>query len=103
MTDTLRDIRLALRAFTRHPVLTIAAVLTLALGIGANAAVFSVAWPVLASPLPLPDEGRLATVMLSVPQEEAPPRENPLSPGDFLDIGKSPSFRLMARYTRSAA
>jgi predicted permease len=60
MSDLLRaDIRDALRGFTRNPGFLAAAVLSLALGVGANTAIFSVASALLLRPLPYPDSDRL--------------------------------------------
>ena len=53
------DLRLALRALARTPAFTIAAVLSLAIGIGANTAMFSVAHALLIRRLPYPDADRL--------------------------------------------
>jgi putative ABC transport system permease protein len=60
---TLRqDIRYALRTLARHPAFAAVAALTLALGIGANTAIFSVVDAVLLQPLPWPDGDRLLFV-----------------------------------------
>jgi hypothetical protein len=56
------DIRFAIRTLRRNPGYTIAALLTLMLGIGANAAVFSVVYGILMSPLPFPDPDRLVRI-----------------------------------------
>ena len=61
--QTLRqDIRYGLRSFARHPTFTIVAGLTLALGIGATTAIFSVVDAVVLRPLPWPDSNRLVIV-----------------------------------------
>ena len=49
-----RDVRHALRTLPRRPTFTFAAILTLALGIGATTAIFSVVYSVLIKPLPNP-------------------------------------------------
>lgn len=67
MHDLLRDWRHALRRLARTPAFTLATVVTLALGIGANTAIFSVIHSVLLKPLPYPDPGRLIGVWQSAP------------------------------------
>jgi predicted permease len=63
----LRDVRYALRGFRRGPVFAITAILTLALGIGATAAVFSVVDRILFRPLPYAQDDRLVSVGLAQP------------------------------------
>jgi putative ABC transport system permease protein len=58
----MHDLRLALRGLRASPILSTAAVLSLALGMGANTAIFSVVDALLLRPLPVPSPGRLVTV-----------------------------------------
>ncbi len=63
----LRDLKIALRSLSRTPALWITVALTLALGIGANAAIFSVVRAVLLRPLANKDEARLLYIRQSAP------------------------------------
>src|SRR5690348_11938759 len=84
MTDFLQDVRYALRAFRRSAGLTAVIVASLAIGIGANTAVFSVVNALLLKPLPYPDPDRLAVLWLRSPGINIP--QDWPSPGQFSDV-----------------
>jgi putative ABC transport system permease protein len=69
---TLRNLRHAARALTRAPGFTATVIATLALGIGANSAVFSAIWAVVLRPLPFPHPERLVTVAQVNPKAKQP-------------------------------
>ncbi len=83
--DTVRaDVRFALRQAVRAPLYTTLAVAALALGIGANSAIFTVVQSILLKPLPYRDPGQLVMVWSHNTKEEKP--ENPISPANFADL-----------------
>src|ERR1051325_6057916 len=72
LEDLWRDLRHATRVLVRAPGFTALALLTLALGIGATTAMFSVGYGVLLKPLPFPEPGRLVSVLHRAPGIKVP-------------------------------
>jgi putative ABC transport system permease protein len=83
----LRDFRLAMRSLARNPGFTTVGVLTLALGIGATTAVFSVVYGVLFRPLPFPRADRLVQIVQLMEEEPGgEPHRVGLTPDQFLNL-----------------
>ncbi|HET8678007.1 MAG TPA: ABC transporter permease [Blastocatellia bacterium] len=68
MEGTLKDIRYSLRMLFKNPGFTLVAILTLALGVGANTAIFSIVDAVLLNPFPYRDHSRLMIIRQSLPK-----------------------------------
>lgn len=87
--------RYALRSLLKNPGLTGVIVLSLALGTGANTAIFSVVNALLLHPLSYPDPDRLAILWLRSPGVNIP--QDWPSPGQYVDLqNQNHSFREMA-------
>jgi predicted permease len=92
----LQDVRFACRVLARQPVLLTVVVLTLALGIGANTAIFSVVKAVLLEPLSYREPGRIVAVQTLWIKTNRPGN---VSGGDYPDLVVEPSpFTATARY-----
>jgi putative ABC transport system permease protein len=91
-----QDLRHGLRLLLRQPAFSLTAILTLALGVGANAAVFAVAWHLLLKPLPWPDADRVVQIW-NVFKKTG--QQNVLAPANFFDIEReSQQFAAVAAY-----
>lgn len=92
-----KEFRQIFRSLRRQPQFTIPAVLALALGIGANAVIFTLINRILLQPLPFPEPQQLATIYSSFPSKGIP--RSPLGMGDFVDIkNSSKQFQSLAAY-----
>jgi len=95
LEDLWQDLRYSLRMLVKHPSFTVVAVITLALGIGANTAIFSVVYHVVLKPLPFHEPEQLVWVW----GEQAARKQAPHTPADFLDYQRrNQSFAQMAAY-----
>ena len=80
MQTLLQNIRYSLRVLRKNPGLTLTVLLTLALGIGANTAIFTVDYATLLAPLPYPQPDQLVMVWSKIKTYH-----NGVSAGDFMD------------------
>jgi predicted permease len=94
MADTIRDLRLALRGLRSAPLFTLVAVLTLAVGIGANTAVFSVLRALVLAPLPYPHLDRLVVIRKELVKRGIP--YYAASAGELVRYRDAPGFEEVA-------
>jgi predicted permease len=100
--QTMQDLRYGLRTLSKSPGFTITAVLTLALGIGACTAIFSLVNAVLIRSLPYGDAGRLVYLYTPNPQFNVPVEIFGPTYADFYDLKKeSTSFQDMTAFDQS--
>src|ERR1044071_1117844 len=97
MESLINDIRLGLRSLVKHPGFTAIAVITLALGIGANSAIFSVVNGVLLKPFPFAAPDRLVVIWERSMKQGLP--RMVVSPPNFADLrAQNQVFQKMAAY-----
>ena len=96
-----RDVRFGVRALVHSPVFSVVTVLSLALGIGANTAIFSVVNGLLLRPLPYPEPEQIVHVWHTPPQQSFPGLDKfSVSPANYVDWkAQSSAFEQMAVYT----
>jgi len=104
METLVQDTRAALRQFRNRPGFTLAVVLVLALGLGANTAIFTVVDAFLLRPLPFPQPDRLTALFEHNILSNDEPPFNEVAPGTFADWQRlSASFERLAAYTTGSA
>jgi putative ABC transport system permease protein len=97
MDTLLNDVRYAIRNLLKRPGFTLIAVITLALGIGANTTIFSAINALLLKPLPFPELERVVTVWDKFPSRDV--QHNEVTMANYLDLrAQSQSFDQLALY-----
>ncbi len=100
--DAVRDVRHAVRLLVRNPVFAVIAVLSIAVGVGANCAIFSLADALMLRPLPVRDPSAIVTIHADTPEHEA--TGGRMSYPNYRDLrAGSTSFDGLAAYQITSA
>lgn len=100
LNGILKDVRFGLRTFVRNPVFSVVAVLTIAIGIGANVLVLTLIERILLNPLPYPEPDRLVKLIQSYPEQGLDTWG--LSPANFAAYhAQNKTFESVAAYSIS--
>ena len=97
MRQIVGDVGYALRSLRKNPGFALTAIVTLALGIGATTAIFSVVNAVLLKPLPYDDPDKLVRVVQDMRNRNV--QDFPIAPGDFFDLREQKMFEGIAAFT----
>ena len=100
MDSLIQDLRYALKLIWKEKAFTLTVLVTLAVCIGANSAMFSVVHRVLLAPLPYADSGRLVTILNSYPNAGVPRASNGAT-DYFIRRERIEAFEAVAQYTSS--
>jgi predicted permease len=99
-----QDLKIAIRALLRQRTFSLVAVITLALGVGATTAIFSVVYGILLKPLPYVESDRLVTMGQTAKSAPEEPVDGSTSPVNFLDWKRqAKTIEMMALYSGGRA
>ena len=101
MDRLLQDLRFALRSLARGKGVTVAAILALALGVGANSALFSVVDAVLLRPLPFKDPERIVRFYGNFPKQDL--IKIPVSVPEMRDLAREPLIEARGMFTQGTS
>ncbi|HWW85506.1 MAG TPA: ABC transporter permease [Vicinamibacterales bacterium] len=91
----MHNVRIAMRSLRATPIVTVVSLVTLALGIGANTAIFSFIYALLLAPLGYPHADRLVSIW----ERNASGQRNPMTTLNYLDYAQTPVFDQVAPTT----